>query len=185
VSPNSQTLVVAVVGILATLLSSSLGLYFTARARTAPLRELLYTRQLGLSLDLLHLVGRIRVYAPLLLGSDVEFRDRARNDLTDVVKRLSELSDQAAAIFPATLYAEVQAIVRLVIDFAAALDAGASPAEFPTELTGHGAKMGVMIRTLLGVEELSEESIALYSRRNALDKLAGIEAEDLLRIAQD
>lgn len=183
VTPYTQTLIAGIVGVLATLVASGLGLYFTAKARTAPLRELLYTRQLDLSQEFLHLLGRVRVYAPLLLVSENQFKVRAREDLTGVVKRLSELTDQAAAILPVELYAEVLAVANLVVDFMSAYDHGSPRPDFPAHLAGRGAKAAAMVRTLLGVEELSEQSVSLFAKADALDRLAGISPEDILRIA--
>ena len=50
---NTVTLVVGLGGIVATLVSSSLGLYFTSKARSSTLREMLYSRQIDLIIQIM------------------------------------------------------------------------------------------------------------------------------------
>src|SRR6266702_3648472 len=103
---NMQGLILGIGGLVSTLASAALGLYFTARARTAPMREVLFSRQLTLSERILRAFGRARVFATMLTA-DGEHAEQAREDIRVVVKRLSILTDEAAALLPTELYVDV------------------------------------------------------------------------------
>ncbi len=118
---NVVTLVIGLAGISSTLISSGLGIYFTARARSAPLRELLYSKQVDLISKIIYKQARYRVYATVL-GDDktATFHKRALEDIGECVKEYSELTERAAAILPTDLWVEVKrlssAMTDLVVD---------------------------------------------------------------------
>ena len=176
-----DTLIMGIAGIVATLIASGLGLYFTARARSAPLRELLYAKQIKLLLDVLRAIGRIRVFVPLLLDEESPHKERAREDIRKVVKKFSQLTDAAAAVLPTELYAEISGIGQLVVDFLVDYDAGREREQFPDQLLGRASKTALLARTLLGTDELSEESLALFATSRSLEELSQIEPLALLR----
>jgi len=175
-------LILGLAGIVATLISSGLGLYFIARARTAPMRELLYARQLALSLSILHLVGRMRVLV-ILMAPDGEQKARARKDFGRAVHRMSVLADQAAVLLPAQVFGVVRALSSRVAAFLAEWDEGRAPGGYEDELLGQGLKLALMARTLLGIEELSDESVGLFTKKKHLQELAEIGEEDLLHLS--
>ena len=72
------TLILGLAGIAGTLISIGLGLYFTAKARSAPLREALFKKQLDLISRIMHKQGRIRVFVTIMGGEDDIFKDKAR-----------------------------------------------------------------------------------------------------------
>ena len=55
---NTVTLVVGLAGIVATLCSSGMGLYYIARARRSPMRELLYARQIDVVVRILRTIAK-------------------------------------------------------------------------------------------------------------------------------
>jgi hypothetical protein len=179
---NTVTLVIGLAGIIATLLSSGLGLYYVALARRSPMRDLLYAKQLDLIVKILNTAGRIRVFTTILLGQDVQFKIEAREDLRIALKRLSRLSDDAAALLPTELFAEVRRLTDLAVDIAVKIDAS-HPAQL-SEFDAQMAKTALMARALLGVDELSDESIALFAKRNSLERLSKIGLQQFHRRAQ-
>jgi hypothetical protein len=169
---ETATLIVGLAGIAGTLLSSGMGLYFVARARRSPMRELLYGRQLDLIVRILRTAGRIRVFMAILASDDDTFKEQARDDVGRSVKRLSQLSDDAAALLPTELFVEVRTLSEATVDILVKIDAP-EPASLD-QLDTQAAKTALMTRSLLGVDELSDESIALFGKRDSLDRLSKI-----------
>lgn len=164
------TLVVGLAGIAATLVSSGLGLCFVARSRRSPMRELLYARQLSLIVRILRTSGRIRVFTTILIGSDNQFKEQARDDIGEAVKRLSQLSDDAAALLPTELFGEVRQLSSLAVEVLTKIDQSEHVPASP--LNAQMAKTALMARALLGVDELSDESIDLFGKRGDLERIA-------------
>jgi hypothetical protein len=178
-SPDSHSLILGVAGMISTLLVAALGLYFTARARSAPMRQILYTRQLDLAQRFFRVFGRARVFA-VLLTPEGQYRDRARVDLGALAKRLSILTDEAAALFPAELYVAVKKVSDAVISVVDDYDHGRETQGNLDLLSGQEAKAALMVRALLGVDELSDESIRLFSKSDNLTKLGQTNPDDFL-----
>jgi len=182
---NTVTLIVALAGIAATLISSSLGIYFTARARSAPLRELLYSKQIELIPQIIHKQGRFRVFATLLVGDDPTFKDRARDDIRGCIKDYSELTEKAAAILPTDLWVEISQLSNYMTELAVNFDEnGKLDEKDMVKLSAMDAKVALVSRALLGVDELSDESLKLFSSVQDFERLAKIEAKELTILAE-
>ena len=177
---NLDTLIVGLAGILATLIASGLGLYFTAKARSAPLRETLYKEQLELIKKIIFKQGRIRNYA-IILASDIsEFKERAESDYRKCVSGFSELSDEAGAVLPTELYVEIKKLENFLCDFLAMYED--RPGECPEELdnlAGISTKVALVARAVMGVDELSQESLKLFSSGKNFKNLVDIELSEL------
>jgi hypothetical protein len=177
----TQNFVLAIAGLAATLISSALGLYFTARARTAPLRELLYSKQIDVALRFTQLIGKVRTLGPIVLDpTTAQFREQAIDDLRVIVRELSELSDTAAALLPTELWVEVQQAKEVVVDFLVAYDEGGDVGWFPVKLAGHSTKTALLARVYLGVDELSDESARLFTRKRRLKAVAALDPQELV-----
>lgn len=174
-------LILGLAGLMATLITSGIGFYFTAKARTAPFRELLYSKQIELALEVVRAFGRAKLYAAILSDPDSPHHDRALEDLRDKVVELSRLTDSAAAILPTELYIEVQRLSSVVSDFLGACEDGTDLTPFAALFAGHGAKTALLARTYLGVDELSEQSAALFAGKDSLEKVSRL---DPMTIAQ-
>jgi hypothetical protein len=179
---NTVTLIVGLAGIMATLLSSGMGFYFVARARRSPMRELLYGRQLDLVVRMLRTAGRIRVFTAILVSDDDTHKEQAREDIGVAVKRLSQMSDDAAALLPTELFVEVRRLSEAAVDILVRFDA--SEAASSTQLDAQAAKTALMARSLLGVDELSDESLRLFSGRDALERLSALGLHNFRRNAK-
>ena len=174
------TLIVGLAGITATLISSSLGLYFTANARTNPLRQTLYTKQLELIINLLQKQGRFKVFATMLLDDESPYAEQAREDIGACVMDYSKLTEEATAILSTELWIEMRRISDWMTDFLVSYDAN-QPLSGLKDYIIMDTKAALIARALLGVDELSQESISLFSSQKSFEKLSKISASDLER----
>jgi len=185
-NPNLVTLIIGLAGIIATLIASSLGLYFTAKARSAPFREMLYSKQIQLIIQIIHKQSRFHIFATLLVGDDSTYKDQAREDIRICLKDYSELTEKAAAILPTDLWVEIKQLssymTKLVVNYD---ENGKLEGEDIKKLSAKGAKVGLISRAILGVDELSDESIKLFSSTDNIERLAKIEAEELVNLAEE
>ena len=177
---NTVTVAISVVGAISTLVASGLGLYFTARARSAPLRELLYSKQLELITKIIYKQARFQVYAILLSSSNSEFKKRAREDSGSCVKEYSELTEKASAILPTDLWVEVKKLSDYMAGLLIGFDKrGSLDEQSISRLEGMGAKVVLVSRAILGVDQLTEESLKLFSAFKDLKQAVAIEPEYL------
>ena len=84
-----------------------MGLYFTAKARSASLREKLFGLQLDLCVRILSVLGRIRVFATILSGNDDFFKEQARLDIGEKVRKLSEM-EMKVMKYPTELWVQLK-----------------------------------------------------------------------------
>jgi len=176
-NPATQTLLISIAGLLSTSLAGGAGLYFVARGRNASLRQHLYQEQLRLVVRIIRIIGKIRTYAPMVLDSSGPHHERALDDLGVKLRQLSETTDAAAALLPTELYVEVSRLTRVVTDFLVDHDEARDVSWFPAKLAGHSAKTALLARALLGVDELSTESAALFTRKATLANVANLEPD--------
>jgi hypothetical protein len=170
------TLVVGLAGITATLISSGLGLYFLARARSAPLRESLFNKQLELVTKIIHKQERFRIFATILAGSDESFKELAREDIGSCVRDFSELKEEGSAILPVELWVEIRQLSSQMTSMLVEYDNGNGITEEDMrELWSRCAKVALISRAIIGADELTEESIKLFSSKKDYDKLTGLE----------
>ncbi len=176
---STVTLIVALAGIASTLVSSSLGLYFTARARSAPLRKLLYSKQIELITQIIHKEGRFRVYATILAGDDPTFKEPARHDIGNCMKNHSELTEKAAAILSTDLWVEIKQLNSFMTELLVNYDENEKlNEEHLIKLSSMDAKVALVSRAALGIDELTEESLKLFSNVKDFERLAKIESEE-------
>ena len=169
---STQALVLGISGIASTLIVSGLGLYFTARARTVPLRQTLYTKQIELLLDISRTIGRIRIFATLILDSEATYKDRALDDLAGKIPHFSELVDAAAVLLPTELWVEIKRFDDLIANFLALIREDEDVSSFHESIVGGAAKILLLTRSYLGADELSEENAFLFTDRRSLTNLA-------------
>jgi hypothetical protein len=184
---NVVTLIIGLAGISSTLISSGLGIYFTARARSAPLREFLYSRQVELISKIIHKQARYRVYSTVLSDAETAaFHKRALEDIGDCVKEYSELTDQAAAILPTDLWIETKRLSNAMTaqlvnyDKTSKIDHDEMIAIIAIE-----TKVALLSRAVLGVDELTDESLRLFSSSKGFENLTKIELNELEQLARE
>ncbi len=144
-NPTTQTFILGITGIVATLISSGLGLYFTARSRTAPLRNHLYSKQIDLIVEVFRAIGRIRIYMTIIVAPEVdEHQAQALNDLRGKVSELSQLVDSATALFPTDLYVEINQLSSVVADFLVNFNTEHDTTGFLEDIVGRTTKMALL-----------------------------------------
>lgn len=175
---NTVTLIVGLSGIGATLIAGGLGIYFTAKARSSALREALFNKQLDLISRIMLKQGRFRVFATILAMEDDTYKDQARDDIGDCTKDFSEIQEEGAAILPTELWVEVKKLndqmTKILVDY----DEGRGISEDSFEtLVAMMAKIGLLARAVIGADELTEESLGLFSSKKDYENLANMEIE--------
>ena len=185
VDSNVVTLIIGLAGIIGTVIASGLGLYFTAKARSAPIRELLYAKQIEVITQIIHKQARFRVYAVILSGEDSTFKDVARDDIGNCTKEYSELTEKASALLPTDLWVEVKQLSNFITKVIANYDEKATIDEDSlSKLAGMDTKVAMVSRIILGIDELTEESLKLFSSAENLEKVAKIEFDYFERLAK-
>jgi hypothetical protein len=116
------TLIVGLAGITATVISSGLGLYFTSKARSTPLREFLFKKQLDLISRIIKKQERIRIFTTILVEGEDMFKNRARDDLQECVHEFSEMQYEGSAILPVELWLEVKRLNDYVLNLLVSYD---------------------------------------------------------------
>jgi len=179
------TLIVGLAGIGATLISSGLGLYFIAKARSAPIRETLFKKQIDLISRIIHKQGRIRVYFTIMGAEDATFKEKARDDIGECVRDFSEMQDEAAGILPTELWVEIKRLNDQVVNLLVSYDHSTKidPSGLTT-LSAMMAKVALISRAVIGADELTEENLSLFSSTKHYINLANIEVEHFERISK-
>jgi len=182
---NTVTLIIGLSGIGATLIASGLGIYFTAKARSSALREALFNKQLDIIARIIRKQGKFRVFAIILAGEDDTYKDQARGDIGDCTKDFSKIQEEGAAILPTELWVEVKKMNYHMTKILVSYDEGKGISEdsFKT-LVAMMAKIGLLARTVIGVDQLTEESLSLFSSKKEYENLANIEIEHFRKICE-
>ncbi len=170
---NTVALVVGLAGILGTLISSGLGLYFTSKARSSPLQEMLYSKQIDLIVRIISKVGRFKVFATMLADPDSNYKDITRDDIDDCVKNISKLKEEGAAILPVELWVEVKKLSNHAASILSEYDESQNiDSEQFIKFSAMGRKVALLARAVLGVDELTEESIKIFSSKKEFDAIS-------------
>jgi hypothetical protein len=182
---DTQTIILGIAGLVATLISSGLGLFFTSRARADPLREQLYIKQVEITSRAARLFGRMCTYTTILQDPETsDFKEQAWDDLREAVEELGEVSHSSAVLLPTDIYAGVKRLEGLVLDFLVAHATGEDTGNFSETLASHSGKVLLLARAYLGVDELSVESASLFTNRRRLRAFAETKPERLAEIAR-
>lgn len=183
---NIVTLIVGLTGIIATLIASGLGLYYTARARSSPMRELLYAKQLELISQIIHKQARFRIFATILSGDNPQFVLRAREDIGKCMKDYSELTETAAAILPTDLWVAIRQLDDFMLELLVAYDENETvDKRTMLKLSGMDTKVALISRTVLGVDNLTDESLVLFSTAKDFKRVTRMEAALFERLVRN
>lgn len=170
------TLIISVVAILATLISSLIGHYFTAKARTSSYKQFLYGKQVDLLIKVIHKQGRFKIYATLLMPDAEEYAERARNDIGDIIKDFSILTEEAAAIIPTELWLAIRDCLNAMDTFVEKYDSKTDlKSEDMVSFTAIDTKVALMTRSFIGADKLSDESVKLFSTKKEFYNVTNME----------
>lgn len=178
-------LVLGIGGLVATGMIGALGLYFTAKARSAPLREALYARQLTVIVDLLQLIENARLYVAIGLGEDTDYRQRAHSDLVGCMPELNRYRSLASALLPVEIFVEVSRVSDVLSAFIETLERESPDPTLQEQLAEHCMRLALLSRQLLGIDELSEVSIKLFADKKALERLSTVTIREIREATRD
>jgi len=173
---QTATLIVGLAGIIATLIASGFGLYFIAKARSAPLREALFNKQIDLICKIVHKQSRFRVYATILTGDNFMHKQMAVEDIAKCYREFSELEEEAAAVLPTELWVEVKRLSGDMSNILEVYDENeALEKALLTSLIARMVKIALVSRVVLGVDELTGESLSLFSAAEDYERISNME----------
>ncbi|MYM32242.1 hypothetical protein GTP58_28310 [Duganella sp. CY15W] len=177
------TLIVGLTGIIATAVVGSIGHYFTAKARTAPLRQSLFAKQLELVMEIANLQSRVRVLATILSSDIEEHIEQAREDIAEYVKQFCEAEEKGAVILPVELWLEVKGLSNsmgaLLIEFDSS---GTIRSGTMTDMVARIAKVALLCRIVVGSDKLTGQSIDLFYGKSSYDNAAKLEISEFERM---
>jgi hypothetical protein len=180
------TLIISVVAILATLTSSLIGHYYTAKARTSSFKQLLYGRQLDLLIKIVHKQSRFKIFATLLMPGGIDYSEQAREDIGQILKEYSMLTEEAAAIIPTELWISIRECSSRMNDLVEKYDEGLlrSPDDM-VAFTGIDTKVALMTRSFIGADKLSDESVKLFSTKKDLKRVTEMDVSEFENLARE
>lgn len=180
---STITLIVSITGIASTLAVSSMGLYYTAKSRAAPFRQALFSKQLDIVTDIANLQSRIRVFATILSTNDDEHHEEARSDIGEHFRRFSEVEEKASVILPVELWIEVKKlaseITTAIIEFDSQGIIGSATMK---AMIARMTKVALLSRMVIGCDELTEQSISLFSSQKEYKRIVNLEISHLEEI---
>jgi hypothetical protein len=159
------TLGIGLAGILSTLIVSSLGLYFTHKARTSKYREELYSTQIELIIELFELIDAVTSASKAVMDAeDKESHFDAWYEFKSQVLSLSDSLSRSSAILPTELFTALGQLHSSAVDF---LYVSTQKEDVESDyhvLRGFDVKFALLAREFIGVDALSEESTKLFAR---------------------
>lgn len=173
---NTVTLIVGIAGILATLAIAVVGFYYTHKSQAGTFREQLYIRQIDLIVKLFHFHGRFKVFSTLIIED--HFKEEALEDMRVLLKDHSIAKEEAAALFPVEIYDQLGNVSTAISVFMDRVESDI-PLTRDDQLAFSGAdvKFALLCRSMLGVDELSTESIKLTSSLKGFKKLQRLDKD--------
>jgi len=173
---STVTLVVGLAGIASTLIVSGMGLYYTARSRAAPLRQSLFSKQIEMVVEIVHLQSKIRVFATILSSEGSPYLEDARRDIGEHYRQFSEAQEKAAVLLPVELWVEVKGLSDEMSDAIFKFDSqGIIEQGRMKTLVARMAKVALLARVVIGSDELTEQSINLFSSQKEYARVADLE----------
>jgi len=140
---------------------------------------------MGAAVEIMEIIGRIRNFTVLLADPEQEYSARARQDIGRLIPDLSRLIDLAATILPTEIFVELSTLASSLSNFIEGIDNGHIDEEYPVMLGGRSAKLALLIRSSLGTDELSEESLSLFGSTQDFQQLSKLAPEHLSTINDD
>lgn len=175
---ETVTLVIGLAGIVSTLAVSGIGFYYTSKARKTGLRDKLFEKQLDIIVRLNHKQSRIRVFSDILFSGEAEYRDRAREDIGNCIMEYSELEEQASVLLPVELWVEIKHLSEFFVDMLIKFDqSDVLPKSTREDMIALSTKVALLSRVTLGIDELTEESIKLFSSPKYFAEMANLELD--------
>ena len=175
---NTVTLIIGLAGIISTLTVSGLGFYFTYKERSSSLRLSLFKEQLQLLTGVIKTQGKIRLLLGIVCGDfdDGNEKEYFIEELNECIKIFIEYEDIGAAILPTEIWIELKQLNEHISNvFVKYKETNAISDDDTSEFVARSLKMALLSRALLGINELSEESLKLFSSEKSIKNITDIE----------
>ncbi len=111
-----------------------------------------------------------------MAGEDPSFKAHARDEFGDCIKDISELTGKGAVILPTELWIETKRLSDHVTSILVEYDKNENiNSDQLVKLSAMAIKVVLVARSILGADELTEESIKIFSSKKDFENLANIE----------
>ncbi|WP_367331745.1 hypothetical protein [Sphingobacterium multivorum] len=172
------TIIISILAVAGTLISSTIGHYFTAKARSSSFRQQLYSKQLDLITELVYKQSRFKLFLIIILDMG-EFAERALGDMNKCLSEYSELTHKSAVILPTDLYIQVRKINNWMSTFAElSQNLDNLSLEMLDKFKSLDVKMVLTARSLLGIDELSDDSTKLFATKKDYNRIKDLDFEN-------
>ena len=172
---STVTLVLGIAGIASTLTVSAMSLFYTAKSRAAPLRQALFAKQLEMAIEIIHLQSRIRNFVTILSCRDGPHRAEARHDIGEHYRQFAEAEEKAGLVFPVELWVEVKGLSSELSKAIDEVDSqGIIEQTRMKTLVARMTKIALLSRVVIGSDELTEQSIGLFSSQKEYLRVANL-----------
>jgi hypothetical protein len=162
-----------------------IGHFFTAKARSSSYKQFLYGKQVDLLIKVIHKQGRFKIYATLLMPDAEEYAECARNDIGDIIKDYSILTEEEATIIPIELWLAVRDCLNAMDTFVEKYDSETGlTSEDLVSFTAIDTKVALMTRSFIGADKLSDESVKLFSTKRELYNVTNMEVDAFEELAR-
>lgn len=164
---DNATFWIAIVGLVATNITSAIGFYFAHKSQRSPLREQLYGKQLEILVEFSTSALRLQQLANALRDSadlsadDLHALDEAWDEVSS---HLLEIVQRAGILLPTDLYSAMTAYRACCHEFEEAIVKKVNVGKAFNDLGGAYGHIFMMSRELAGADNLSVESLNLHSR---------------------
>lgn len=175
---NTVGLILGLFGITSSLLTSGFNTYLTYKARSNMLKETLYNSQIEILRKIIHKQERFRVYATVLQGDDDALKVQARQGMEYSFVDFNRMQEEGAAILPTNLWIEVRRLNAFMADIIALFNKNQSVSEKSMEeLVAKMSKVVLLTRAAIGVDELTKDSLKLFSSEKHYNDLANLKMD--------
>ena len=179
--PATQGFIFGIVGILGGLFASCMGWYFAQKARTAPMQELLYRRQLDLVVKTQAAVGRALLAAGVLRFEYPQAgHEEALKRLKTAVGEITEFRYTSSSLLPSKLARELSQLdIDIHTVYVTVLKTRIVPKEDFNHLMVRAEKVAAISRAYLAVDELSMETATLMVAPKDLEIRLELDVADI------
>lgn len=157
---------IAIAGLLATIIVSSVGFYYAHRAQRSPLRELLHEKQIEILMEFSVACTRLQKAAATLLTPNLTKDDQDELDRIwdEISYNVLDIAQRGAVVLPASLYSAMTAFRVCAEDFEIAVVKSGETESAYYALMGAASHVVMLGRELSGADGLSVESLNLHNK---------------------
>lgn len=143
-------------------------------------------RSVDLLIKIMQNQGRFKIYASLPIPSEIDHMEKAREDARTILIEYSSLSEEAAAIISSELWGTIRDCLRSMSDLIDQFDRGElNSKDDILSFTAISVKTALMIRSFIGADKLSYESVALFATKKDLERITKMDANSSVEMTSN